>query len=60
MEEEVAVMYPKDPPWYKPWMVPTTMCLLFFLVALLALFKRCASCRRGDNSPTIHPASDPT
>ncbi|CAN8267764.1 unnamed protein product [Cochlearia groenlandica] len=59
-EEEAALIFPKDPPWFKPWMVPLTMLSVFFLFFLVGVCRRCLNCRRGENSPSIHPVSNTT
>ncbi|VVB01970.1 unnamed protein product [Arabis nemorensis] len=59
-EEEAALIFPKDPPWFKPWMVPVMMLLVFSITVLIGICQRCRNCRRGENSPSIHPISQTT
>nr|VDD24882.1 unnamed protein product [Brassica oleracea] len=59
-EEEAALIFPKDPPWFKAWMVPVMMIFVFFIVAVVGICRRCQNCRRGENSPSIHPISQTT
>ncbi|ESQ44730.1 hypothetical protein EUTSA_v10003301mg [Eutrema salsugineum] len=59
-EDEAAIIFPKDPIWFKPWMVPMMMLFVFFIFAVIGICRRCLSCRRGENSPSIHPISHTT
>ncbi|CAL9242252.1 unnamed protein product [Arabidopsis halleri] len=54
-EEEAALIFPKDPPWFKAWMVPVMMLFVFFVFFIVGICRRCRNCRRGENSPSIHP-----
>ncbi|XP_019095853.1 PREDICTED: uncharacterized protein LOC109130599 [Camelina sativa] len=54
-EEEAALIFPKDPPWFKPWMVPVMMIFVLFVFSIVGICRRCHNCRRGENSPSIHP-----
>ncbi|RID60680.1 hypothetical protein BRARA_F03814 [Brassica rapa] len=59
-DEEAALIFPKDPPWFKVWMVPVMMLFIFFIVVVILICRRCQNCRRGENSPSIHPISQNT
>ncbi|CAN6874576.1 unnamed protein product [Brassica oleracea var. botrytis] len=59
-DEETALIFPKDPPWFKLWMVPVMMLFIFFIVVVILICRRCQNCRRGENSPSIHPISQNT
>ncbi|CAL9242265.1 unnamed protein product [Arabidopsis halleri] len=54
-DEEAALIFPKDPPWFKAWMVPVMMLFVFFVFSIVGICRRCRNCRRGENSPSIHP-----
>ncbi|KAF8052558.1 hypothetical protein N665_1545s0005 [Sinapis alba] len=59
-EAEAALIFPRDPPWFKAWMVPVMMLFVFFIVAVVGICRRCRNCRHGENSPRIHPVSQAT
>ncbi|EOA14336.1 hypothetical protein CARUB_v10027514mg [Capsella rubella] len=54
-EEEAALIFPKDPSWFKLWMVPMMMLFVFFVIFVVGIFLYFHNCRRGENSPRIHP-----
>ncbi|CAF1986919.1 BnaC07g16960D [Brassica napus] len=57
-DEEAALIFPKDPPWFKLWMVPVMMLFIFFIVVVILICRRCQNCRQCSKKATCTSERD--
>ncbi|XP_021895413.1 uncharacterized protein LOC110812847 [Carica papaya] len=55
---EEREFYPKDPPWFRTWMIPILVASIFGFLGIIGIYHRCRSCRQREKSPSIHPITD--